>query len=105
MATTEAPMYQADISDINNQLKTDAEKGLSPEDAAQRLEEYGKNEITATHRVSPWLIFLHQFKSAVVYLLFAAAGLSAFFKEWADAIAILLVILINAIVGFIMEYQ
>lgn len=105
MATTEAPMYQADISDINNQLKTDAEKGLSPEDAAQRLEEYGKNEITATHRVSPWLIFLHQFKSAVVYLLFVAAGLSAFFKEWADAIAILLVILINAIVGFIMEYQ
>jgi Ca2+-transporting ATPase len=105
MATTQKPLYQEDTSEISKHLQTDAAKGLSPEDAAKRLEEYGKNEISATRRISPWLIFLHQFKSAVVYLLLAAAGLSAFFKEWADAIAILLVIVINAVVGFVMEYQ
>jgi Ca2+-transporting ATPase len=105
MATTQKLLYQVDISELSKLQGTDVEKGLSPEDAAKRLEEYGRNEITATRRVSPWLIFLHQFKSAVVYLLLAAAALSAFFKEWADTIAILLVILINAVIGFIMEYQ
>lgn len=105
MATTQKPLYQTDISELSKLQGTDVEKGLSPEIAAKRLEEYGKNEITATRRISPWLIFLHQFKSAVVYLLVAAAALSAFFKEWADAIAIVLVILINAVIGFIMEYQ
>jgi len=105
MATTQTPLYQQDISEVINQLKSDPEKGLGADDAAQRLEEYGRNEIAATRRISPWLIFLHQFKSAVVYLLLVAAALSAFFKEWADAIAILLVIVINAAIGFIMEYQ
>src|ERR1044072_2128002 len=105
MATTQTPLYQQDISEVINQLKSDPEKGLGADDAAQRLEEYGRNEIAATRRISPWFVFLPQFKSAAVYLLLVAAALSAFFKEWADAIAILLVIVINAAIGFIMEYQ
>ncbi len=105
MNALQTPPYQSDSKDVAKALETDVTKGLAAQTAARRLEEFGRNEIAATRHISPWLIFLHQFKSAVVYLLLAAAGLSAFFREWADAIAILLVIFINAFIGFIMEYQ
>jgi len=101
----QTPPYQSDIHTVSQQWKTDAAKGISPEEAAQRLEQYGWNVIEATRRRSAWLILLHQLKSAVVYLLLAAAALSAFFQEWADAIAILLVIAVNTAIGFIMEFQ
>lgn len=97
--------HQSSLEEITRELNTDAEKGLSSEAAAQRLEEFGPNAIRSQKRRSPWLILLHQFKSPVVYLLLAAAGVSLFFEEWLDAIAIGIVILLNAVIGFIMELQ
>lgn len=97
--------HQSSLEEITRELNTDAEKGLSNEAAAQRLEEFGPNAIRSQKRRSPWLILLHQFKSPVVYLLLAAAGVSLFFEEWLDAIAIGIVILLNAVIGFIMELQ
>lgn len=85
--------------------ETDAAKGLSQEESAKRLEEFGTNSIKHEKKKSLWLIFLNQFNSALVYLLIVAAGLSFFFQEWLDGSAILVVILINALIGFYMEYQ
>jgi Ca2+-transporting ATPase len=102
---TPTPVYRSDITAVAATLKADLSKGLSATDAAQRLEQYGRNATTAASRISPFIIFLNQLKSPVVYLLLVAAGLSFFFKEYADAIAILVVIAVNTIIGFVMELQ
>ncbi|NOS90855.1 MAG: cation-translocating P-type ATPase [Cyclobacteriaceae bacterium] len=91
--------------DILREYQSDPEKGLAPEEAALRLEALGRNAISQEKKKNLWLIFLGQFNNALVYLLIVAAGLSFFFEEWLDGFAILVVILINAIIGFYMEYQ
>ena len=92
-------------NDILSIYQSDPEKGLTPEEAALRLKALGRNTISEEKKKSLWLIFLSQFTNVLVYLLIVAAGLSFFFKEWLDGGAILAVILINAIIGFYMEYQ
>ncbi len=92
-------------SDILSIYQSDTEKGLSPEEASLRLKALGRNAIDEEKKKSLWLIFLSQFTNVLVYLLIVAAGLSFLFKEWLDGGAILVVILINAIIGFYMEYQ
>lgn len=86
-------------------LQSDGESGLSSSEVDKRLKEYGANKIEEEKNRSLWLIFLDQFKSPIVWLLVSAAGLSFYFGEWVDGIAILAVILINACIGFYMEYQ
>ncbi len=91
--------------EILREFQSNPENGLTAEEAAARLESLGRNAISQEEKESLWLIFLSQFNNALVYLLIVAAGLSFFFKEWLDGFAILVVILINAIIGFYMEYQ
>jgi len=85
-------------------LQSDAANGLTSAEAQKRLKN-GANKIEAKKDKSIWLIFLSQFKSPIVWLLVFAAGLSFYFGELLDGIAILIVILINALIGFYMEYQ
>ncbi len=85
-------------------LHSDAANGLTSTEAQKRLKN-GANKIEAKKDKSIWLIFLSQFKSPIVWLLVFAAGLSFYFGELLDGIAILIVILINALIGFYMEYQ
>ncbi len=91
--------------DILSEYQSDAEKGLSPEEASFRLTSMGRNVISREKKENLLLVFLSQFNNALVYMLIVAAALSFFFKEWLDGFAILVVIVINAIIGFYMEYQ
>lgn len=86
-------------------MRSDPSKGLTTEEAELRMKKYGGNKITETKKRSLILIFLSQFKSPIVYLLLFAAGLSFYFREWLDGFAILIVILINTLIGFYMEFQ
>lgn len=97
--------YSISDSEVAKLLDADASKGLSEAQVAKRLIDFGYNKMAASKKSSPFIIFLLQFKSPIVYLLIVAAGLSFFFEEWLDGIAILIVILINAIIGFYMEFQ
>jgi Ca2+-transporting ATPase len=85
-------------------LQSDATYGLTSAESQERLKN-GTNKIEAKKDKNIWLIFLSQFKSPIVWLLVFAAGLSFYFGELLDGIAILIVILINAFIGFFMEYQ
>lgn len=85
--------------------KTSSIKGLSSEEAQKRLYEFGRNIIKQEGKRNAFLIFVQQFNSPIVYLLLFAAGTSFFFKEWLDAIAILIVLLVNSLIGFYMEFQ
>ncbi|MCF6405321.1 cation-transporting P-type ATPase [Chitinophaga filiformis] len=97
--------YQSTAEELARELDTDSGKGLSASEARERLQRFGPNVISTDTDVSILKLLANQFKSPVIYLLIAAALLSAWYREWPDAIAILLVILINAGTGFYMEWQ
>jgi Ca2+-transporting ATPase len=79
--------------------------GLSQEEAQRRLAQFGYNELAAGERVSPWKIFLEQFKNFLIIILLVAVVLSAIMGEAADAIVIFAIVLFAAGLGFIQEYR
>lgn len=81
------------------------DSGLTTQEAATLLEKYGRNEITSSHKIRPLEIFLAQFKSFLILILFLAAGLAALAGERIDTIFILIIIILNAIFGFFQEYK
>jgi len=89
--------------DVIVALATDAEQGLTRGEAATRLAQHGPNALHRAEKVRLWAVFLRQFRSAVVLLLAAAAGLSLAFGDLPEAIAVFAVILINAAIGFTTE--
>src|SRR5690625_4967409 len=91
--------------DVLNELGTDAEKGLSREEASVRLEEYGHNKLKEHQQKSLFQIFLDQIANPVVYLLTAAAILAFTFGDILEGIAIIVVLVLNTIIGFWMEFQ
>src|SRR3989338_8473968 len=98
------PYHNRDVKQILKEQRT-SERGLSSEEAKKRLEEYGKNEIKEEKGISPLKIFFDQFKSIVVWILIAATIISAFLKEYIDAIVILVIVVLIAILGFTQEYR
>ncbi|MBD1384327.1 cation-transporting P-type ATPase [Mucilaginibacter rigui] len=86
-------------------LATHSDQGISGTEAQRRSKTYGPNIYPAQPPKSPWLILLAQFRSPIVYLLFFGAIVSLYFKDLLETIAILAVIVINALIGFFMEMQ
>ncbi|MDP1586751.1 MAG: cation-transporting P-type ATPase, partial [Prosthecobacter sp.] len=82
-----------------------AATGLSAQEAAQRLTANGPNELKEGKRVSPWQIFLGQFKSLIVWILISAGIISGVLGEMVDAIAILAIVMLNAVIGFYQEFK
>ena len=89
--------------DLCDRLATDPRAGLTPAEAQRRLQEQGPNQLTEAKGKSPWRLFLEQFQGVVIWVLIAAAVLSGIMGELVDAIAILAIIVINAILGFVQE--
>lgn len=78
--------------------------GITREEAARRLGVYGANEIYG--RETPWWrIFIRQFASAFIYLLFAASVVALFLGEFLDALIILIFLFVNALLGYAQEYR
>lgn len=102
----EAPTWHAQsATDVANALKTDSVNGLTQAEAQHRLATLGKNVLVADKGRSPLIILLHQFKSLIVLLLVAATAVSFSLGELAEAIAILVVIVLNAAIGFFIEWK
>ncbi|MBS1528767.1 MAG: HAD-IC family P-type ATPase, partial [Bacteroidetes bacterium] len=86
-------------------LHTRVQKGLTEEEARLRHQQFGPNTYEHKRPQSLIALFIRQFKSAVIYILFAGALISFYFHDMPEAISILAVILINALIGFFMERQ
>ncbi|MFA4991199.1 MAG: calcium-transporting P-type ATPase, PMR1-type [Candidatus Omnitrophota bacterium] len=97
--------WQADIKEIERDLKADAERGLSAPEAEERLKKYGLNQLQEKKSITPAKIFLEQFNDFMIWVLIGAALVSGFLKEWVDAWAIIAIVMLNAILGFIQEYR
>ena len=109
----------AEAQTVAQSLGVNLNTGLSQAEAQRRLEQYGPNELASAPPVPKWKKFLEQFKDPLVYLLLAATGISliAWFIEKAntvagaeggealpfDAIVIVLILIVNAVLGYIQE--
>jgi len=79
--------------------------GLSAQEAARRLAVNGANELKEGKRISPLRIFFDQFKSLIIWILIAAGVVSWLLGERVDAIAILAIVVLNAVIGFYQEFN
>ncbi len=102
--------YQKSVEEVLAGLKTDARNGLSQQKAELRLQQYGKNELTAEKPIPAWRKFLAQFQDALVILLLIATAISAglwFYERESslpyEALAIFTVVLLNAVMGYVQQ--
>ena len=86
-------------------LQANAELGLPQTEAQRRLTEHGPNELIDRGLKSPWLILLEQLTAVMVVILIIAAVISALIGDYKDAIAIMTIVILNAILGFSQEYR
>ncbi|MDD4905797.1 MAG: cation-translocating P-type ATPase, partial [Methylobacter tundripaludum] len=86
-------------------LTTDMEQGLADTEIAARLARYGQNKLRKGKRFSALVIFTSQFKSLVIWVLIGAAAVSVALGETVDGIAIIAIVILNAVIGFIQEYR
>lgn len=82
-----------------------SETGLSGADARKRLAQHGPNALPEAQRRSPAIMFLRQFTDFMIVILLAAALISGFVGEPQDTIAILVIVVLNAIIGTVQEFR
>ncbi|MEE9268548.1 MAG: HAD-IC family P-type ATPase, partial [Thermoplasmata archaeon] len=80
-------------------------QGLSQAEAESRLKRDGPNELQEVEAVSPLLLLAQQFVHPLVIILIVAAGIAAYLQEILDAAIIALIVVLNAIFGFVQEYR
>ncbi|MBV7275006.1 calcium-translocating P-type ATPase, PMCA-type [Clostridiaceae bacterium UIB06] len=80
-------------------------EGLTQAEAVRRLKKYGPNKLERNNKVSPIKIFLSQFNDFITWILIIATAISGVMGEKADAITILIIVIMNAILGFVQEYK
>jgi len=113
---SEAPPHVLDAEEVMERLQV-TRKGLTPDEVASRLERYGPNELREVRGPSPLAMFAAQFKDFLVIILLFAAGISAavtYFENLLDpshisppidTIVIMVIVVLNAFLGFVQEYR
>jgi Ca2+-transporting ATPase len=96
--------HTSSIEDVYRELQSNAD-GLSTEEVAKRIQQYGANQLQEKKKKPVWLLFAMQFKDVMILILMVAAIISAVVGDVKDMIVILIIIVINAIVGFVQEYR
>ena len=103
--TEPAADYQQTAEAVVAKLGSDLRRGLSAEEVRARLERYGPNELEERSGRGPWEILWEQFTSAMIVILIVAAVASALLGDYEDSIAIAVIIVLNAALGFGQEYR
>jgi len=98
------PWHALPVEEVFARLKSQPD-GLSSEEAARRLAEYGPNELRAKEGISAWKLLLEQFSNVLIIILLIATALSAFLGHGVEAIAIAVIVLFAVILGFVQEYR
>jgi Ca2+-transporting ATPase len=92
------------IEQVYQETRSTAE-GLTSIEAETRLKEQGPNSLKESKKISPWMIFLNQFRDFMIVVLLAAAIISGIIGEATDTIIIISIIVLNALIGFIQEFR
>ncbi|MCU0235583.1 MAG: cation-translocating P-type ATPase [Acidobacteria bacterium] len=96
--------HQLDLKMVLEKLQSSA-MGLVSEEAHRRFEHYGPNELIEKKHKSLWMMFFDQFKDFMILVLIAAAVVAGVIGDPVDAIAIAVIVLVNAVLGFVQEYR
>jgi Ca2+-transporting ATPase len=96
--------HQLHINDVFEKTGSSRE-GLSAESVEQKKAEFGLNELQEKKKKPAWVIFLNQFKDFMIVVLMVAAVISGVMGEVTDTIIIMVIVVLNAVVGFIQEYR
>lgn len=103
--------YNRPIAEVESQMQTSLEKGLSNAEVESRLEKYGANKLNQKKRTPIWKLFFQQFNSSLVFVLIAAAIVMAVVSimegtgNYTDSIIILAILIVNAIIGTWQEHN
>ncbi len=96
--------HRKEAEDVMKMLRT-SRHGLDREEAERRLAQYGANELTEKHARPPFVMFLDQFRDFMIIVLIAAAVISGIIGEASDTVAIIVIVVLNAAIGFAQEYR
>ncbi|TAN45366.1 MAG: cation-translocating P-type ATPase [Nitrospirae bacterium] len=96
--------HQKNIADTLSSLNSSL-RGLSSDEAQKRLERYGANELKEKARKTALSMFFDQFKDFMILVLIAAAIISGIIGEPSDTIAIIIIVVLNAVIGSVQEYR
>lgn len=97
--------YQITAQEAAAALKTDLKKGLSQKEAERRLLQYGPNRLTEGKRRPMVFRFLDQFKDLMIMVLIIAAFLAYYLKDFRGGTILLVIVAVNAVIGFYQEYK
>ena len=100
-----SPAYALPTDQLLTACEVTAEKGLSSAQVQKRRQQYGSNQLTEAPPVPSWKKLLGQFKDLVIWILIVAAVVSGLMKEWADTAAILAIVTVNGIIGYLQEQK
>jgi len=101
----DAIWHAQDVKHVLEGLDTDIHLGLTDEEVKRRIETYGYNELKKEEGISPFTLFVNQFKNILIIILLIATVLSAAVGEVFDAGLILVIVLFCAVLGFVQEYR
>lgn len=96
--------HQKTIDDTFHELIS-SPQGLTDKEALNRIKKYGLNVLKETKKKTLFMMFLDQFKEYMIIVLIIAAIISGFIGELVDTIAIIIIVVLNAIIGFVQEYR
>jgi P-type Ca2+ transporter type 2C len=97
--------HQLEAPAALERLGADDAAGLTAQESQRRLDEFGPNQLQAAEKTPWWRMLLAQFQDFMVLVLLAATTLSYAMGETADAITIVVIVVINAVLGFVQEYR
>ena len=95
--------YELPVSEVKHRLDVNEEEGMEHEEVERRRQLYGKNQLIGSKRMPMWLVFLKQFQDFLVMILLAATLIAGLLGEYIDALAIMLIVLLNGVIGFVQE--
>ena len=99
------PWHALKVEDALKELQVIENEGITQQEAQARLEKFGPNQLEKEKGKSPIKLFLRQFKDVLMIILIIATGLSLAVGETVDAIIILTIVFVSAILGFTQEYR
>ena len=105
IANTRVTTHTLTVEAVATAMEVHLKAGLTSAQALERIARHGPNRLPQTPPRSPWRVLLGQFKSILILILIGAATLAALVGSIKDAVVILAVVVINALVGFYQEYR
>lgn len=104
-SSTVGAWHSRSAEELAKELRASVAGGLSSTDAQQRFQQWGANELPEAPPPSLLMLFLSQFTSVIIWVLIGAAVISGLLEDWLDAAAILAIVFLNGLLGFVQEFR